>query len=39
VCSAFVSPALDAQAREVGVEVALKEDFRALRDRVRALGS
>jgi two-component system response regulator MprA len=39
VCSANISPALDARAREVGVEVALKEDFAALRERVRELGS
>jgi CheY-like chemotaxis protein len=39
VCSAAMSPALDARAREVGVEVAVKEDFAALRERVRDLGS
>jgi CheY-like chemotaxis protein len=39
VCSANISPMLEAQAREVGVEVAVKEDFGALRERVRELGS
>jgi hypothetical protein len=39
VCSASISPTLDAQAREVGVGVAVKEDFRALRERIRELGS
>jgi CheY-like chemotaxis protein len=39
ICSAFVSPDLQDDAHEAGVEVAVKEDLPALVERVRALGS
>jgi CheY-like chemotaxis protein len=39
ICSAFVSPDLQAAAAETRAEVAVKQDFPVLIERVRALGS
>jgi CheY-like chemotaxis protein len=38
VCSAFLPPPLEAEAREIGVEVAVKEDFPGLVKRLEQLG-
>jgi CheY-like chemotaxis protein len=39
LCSAFLTPSIEEQAREVGAEVAVKENFASLVERVRRLGS